>query len=168
MIQLHISKLLTFLIKPQTAPFALHWHIEYYGEAAKGAAAIRPSEPENDARTHSLSARLRLTDPARCLVTGPCSRCYSRHRRAATLSGHQGRAQPVLLWDYKAIRLYDSSLAHRISSGQAKIICVSTKSEPHGQKWRMYNKKRKSKNSFNITCSKNRLCFPYLSVQRVH
>ena len=69
---------------------------------------------------------------------------------------------------YKAIRLYDSSLAHRISSGQAKIICVSTKSEPHGQKWRMYNKKRKSKNSFNITCSKNRLCFPYLLVQRVH
>ena len=57
------------------------------------------------------------------------------------------------------IRLLDCmSLAHRISSGQAKIICVSTKSEPHGQKWRMYNKKRKSKNSFNITCSKNRLC----------
>ena len=57
------------------------------------------------------------------------------------------------------IRLLDCmSLAHRIFSGQAKIICVSTESEPHGQKWRMYNKKRKSKNSFNITCSKNRLC----------
>ena len=93
---------------------------------------------------------------------------YNGAQTVFTSSFSRKKVKTSRAYVYKAIRLYDSSLAHRISSGQAKIICVSTKSEPHGQKWRMYNKKRKSKNSFNITCSKNRLCFPYLLVQRVH
>ena len=68
------------------------------------------------------------------------------------------------------IRLLDCmSLAHRISSGQAKIICVSTKSEPHGQKWRtMYNKKRESLKIVSISLVlKIDSVFPYLLVQRV-
>ena len=67
------------------------------------------------------------------------------------------------------IRLLDCmSLAHRIFSGQAKIICVSTKSEPHGQKWRMYNKKESLKIVTISHVLKINSVFPYLSVQRVH